>query len=49
MLLEVFDIVGFIQDHIVPALTPENFLILDYQFVGGNTDMEEISFAPSLD
>ncbi len=48
-ILDVFDIVGLIEDHIKPPFPPENLFVLDCKFVGSNANVEGINSAPSLE
>jgi hypothetical protein len=46
--LEVFNVLGFIQNHVIPFLPSENKMVLNYQFIGSYTDMERVVLAPAL-
>ena len=46
--LEVFNILGLIEDHIVPLLATESKVILNHELVGCDADMEGIFFTPTL-
>ena len=46
--LEVFDVLGFIEDHVVPFLAAEGEVILDDELVGSDADVEAVVFAPTL-
>jgi hypothetical protein len=46
--LKIFDILGFIENHVVPLLSPEGEVILDHKLIRGNTHMERVFFAPPV-
>ena len=45
---EVFDILSFIQDHIVPFFSSENEMIGNCYFVAGDADVKRVEFGPSF-
>ena len=45
---EIFDILSFIQNHIVPFFPSENEMIGNCYFVAGDTDMKRVEFGPSF-
>lgn len=44
---EIFNILGFIKDHVVPFFPSENFLILKGNFIRSYANLEIIKSAPS--
>ena len=46
--LEVLDILSFVKDHIVPFLSTESEVVLNYELVRGDTNMEGVVFAPAM-
>jgi hypothetical protein len=45
---EILDILGFIEDDVVPPLAFENRVILYDQFIGSDTDVKSIRFVPTV-
>lgn len=45
---KVLDILGLIQDHIVPLLPSKGKVILNYKLVRGDADVERIFLAPPM-
>ena len=45
---EVLNVLGLIQDHIVPLLSSEGKMVLNYQLVRGDAHMERVFLAPAL-
>ena len=48
MRLKIFDILGLVQHHIIPFLSSESKMVLNNQFVGGDTDVERVVARPPL-
>ena len=45
---EVLDVLGLVQDHIVPFLPPEGKVVLNYELVRGDAHMEGVVLAPAV-
>lgn len=45
---EVLNVLGFIQDHIVPLLPSEGEVVLNDQLIGGDAHMERVVLAPAM-
>lgn len=43
----VLDVVGFVENHVVPLLALEHVVIREDDLIGGDTHMEAIQFGPS--
>ena len=48
MTLEVLDVLGLIEHHVVPLLAAERKMILDHELVRRDAHMERVFLTPSL-
>src|SRR5512140_2614161 len=46
--LEVLDVVGLVEDHVMPPPSPEYLLVLEDHLIGGDADIPHVVVRPAL-